>query len=175
MAFPEERGDIDRIVMAHFGWAKGKACFFSRHYHLDFDDVFSYALESIWKAILYETEEGCDRNIRWFAAIFLKRRIIDMVRKAHMAKRSFLFEYADFNRIHAASVTFLTAKPSPFEPREPCIECGTTGGAAYRGRNYTARCRGYCLACYGRICRAKKKKTRLYQPTEMAILKEGIS
>lgn len=151
--------NVNDIVTAHIGWAKGKANFLSKQYHIDFDDVFSYALESIWRATSYKTEEHCDRNLRWFAAIFLKRRIIDMVRKAHAVRRQSLFEYVDFDHVHAASVTFLTSDNYPFEPREPCLDCGTTGGAAFQGRNYTARCHGRCLACYNkRYAKIKRMK-----------------
>lgn len=155
-----EKENINDLITAHIGWAKGKANYFSKCYHIDFDDAFSYALESIWNAASYETEEGCDRNLRWFAAIFMKRRIVDMIRKANASRRKIPFEYVDFDRVQAASVTFLTADNGPFEPREPCIECGTTGGLPFRGRNYTARCRGYCLSCYDKIYQRKKRQRK---------------
>lgn len=158
--------NVNDVITAHIGWAKHKANHFSKYYHVDFDDAFSYALESIWKAVSYEheTEEGCDRNIRWFAAIFLKRRIVDMIRKAHMGKRKISFKQVNFDNIHAGSVTFLTADNYQFEPREPCRECGTTGGAAFSGRNHAARCHGCCLACYTKYyCRTKKRNQNQLQ------------
>lgn len=160
-----ENDDVNTIITAHLGWAKSKASHLSKHYRVDFDDVFSYALEAIWRAISYKTEDDCNRNLRWFAAIFLKRRVVDMVRKAHTARRRILFEYADFEQVHAGSITFLTADNYPFEPREPCVDCGTTGGTAFSGRNHAARCHGRCLACYnqhfGRAKREKKKLMKL--------------
>lgn len=142
--------EIDDLIAAHLGWAKGKALYFQRRYRLDFDDVYSYALEAVWHALIYQrtVEDGCSRDLKWFATVFLRRRVIDLVRLLRTRTLGLPRQPTDFANVGASSVTFLTAYSSPFEPREPCLACGTTGGLPRAGRTCSARCLGLCLSCY---------------------------
>jgi DNA-directed RNA polymerase specialized sigma24 family protein len=149
------RADVNDVIRAHHGWARARAFFYSRKYRIDFEDLYAFALEAIWKAFRFAEREGDSVDVSSTGALILKRIIIDEMRK-RIARGKLSVTSEDFDLVSSCNVILTRnlrrsrKKESLPKSVDPCVICGTPGGYTRHGRTRPARNHGMCYKCYHR-------------------------
>ena len=149
--------NINDTIRAHIGWARGKAWYISRKFPVEFDDVLSFALESVWHAC--DLTDDRDKKLRYTAAMILNRLVVNQIRMIKRQKREAKFSQVDFDLISEDSVINIIVLENI---RTPCISCGTTKGIIGKGKTSPQRTKGMCKKCYQRVY-AKERRDKIKQ------------
>lgn len=147
--------DINDTLRAHIGWARGKAWHLSRKFPVEFDDVLSFALESVWHAC--DITEDRDRRMRYAASMILHRLVVNQVRMIKRQKRTANFVSVDFDLVPESSITQIILLENK---RTPCTVCGTMDGVIGKGKILPQRTKGMCKKCYQRV-HAKERRDKI--------------
>lgn len=148
-----------RAILKYMGWCKSRRSD-TRFRGLDYDDVLSFAMESIWITHRWvrDRPEVLPEHFLRIATRILIRKVSSSLKKKRIRLLPWpdeeggdKFDAVDSREVDPLVHLLIAEYVPPKRPASPCVDCGTIWGYFNKKRcRRPTRINGMCNACYFR-------------------------